>query len=259
MKNAFLPGTPGERICDLRRSARMNQTELAERLGISKSTLSRIESGETSTVNSDMVIKLSEIFGVSTDFILGMTDCPVNAGSMNPGLSEKAVKVLADEKTDKRALDSMLTAGSFPAVSKCIANYLDGTMEKGIAMHNDIVGMAMKMLSGYGEAQNETAAIKIPPNEERRQLMALIQNMLGEMKKAQVPSEVTEADRETVNRIFREANARLKKKKPLSAETIADIVLKNVSKTCNIDGSMLEGFRAPIAGLMRNMGGSGND
>ena len=55
MGNRLLPGTIGERIRDLRTGRRMTQDELAKQLAISKSALSRIESGETATVNSDIV------------------------------------------------------------------------------------------------------------------------------------------------------------------------------------------------------------
>ena len=43
-----LPGTPGQRISDLCNGNHITQKELAEKIGVSASQLSRIVSGETS-------------------------------------------------------------------------------------------------------------------------------------------------------------------------------------------------------------------
>ncbi|WP_252755726.1 helix-turn-helix domain-containing protein [Phocaeicola vulgatus] len=46
-----LPGTPGQRISDLCNGNHITQKELAEKIGVSASQLSRIVSGETRTVS----------------------------------------------------------------------------------------------------------------------------------------------------------------------------------------------------------------
>lgn len=59
----------GDKIRFLRRKANMNQTELAEKLGVGTST---IGSWETNIRKPDFnyIIKLSEIFNVSIDYLL---------------------------------------------------------------------------------------------------------------------------------------------------------------------------------------------
>jgi transcriptional regulator with XRE-family HTH domain len=59
----------GERIKELRKKSRISQIELAEKLNCKSSTISVIESGKNN-VTSEMVIELSKIFNVSTDYIL---------------------------------------------------------------------------------------------------------------------------------------------------------------------------------------------
>ncbi len=54
-----LPGTPGQRISDLCNGRHIPQKELAKKIGISPSQLSRIVSGETKTVSSDK-LKVAE-------------------------------------------------------------------------------------------------------------------------------------------------------------------------------------------------------
>ena len=68
----LLPGTPGQRISDLCNGNKIKQKELAEKIGVSASQLSRIVSGETRTVSSDILIGVAKEFKVSTDYILGL-------------------------------------------------------------------------------------------------------------------------------------------------------------------------------------------
>lgn len=68
-----LPGTPGQRISDLCNERHIPQKELAKKIGISPSQLSRIVSGETKTVSSDILIGVAKEFRVSTDYILGLS------------------------------------------------------------------------------------------------------------------------------------------------------------------------------------------
>ena len=74
---ALLPGTPGQRISDLCNGNHLTQKELAKRIGISAPQLSRIVSGETKTVNSEMLIAVANEFKVSADYILGLSNISV--------------------------------------------------------------------------------------------------------------------------------------------------------------------------------------
>lgn len=49
----------------------MTQTELAKKMGLDKSSMSKIENG-TRKVSSDELRKLSDIFDVSADYLLGI-------------------------------------------------------------------------------------------------------------------------------------------------------------------------------------------
>ena len=58
-----------EKIMDLRKSRGWSQEELAERLDVSRQSVSKWESG-ASTPEPDKIVAISEIFGVSTDYLL---------------------------------------------------------------------------------------------------------------------------------------------------------------------------------------------
>ena len=60
-----------ENIKKLRRQQHMTQKELAEKIGISKAMISAYET-EMRYPSYDVLIKLAAVFGVTTDFLLGL-------------------------------------------------------------------------------------------------------------------------------------------------------------------------------------------
>lgn len=63
------------RLRDLREDHDLTQKRLAEALHISQNTYSQYENG-VRQLPIDMLIQLSEIYGVSTDYILRLTNNP---------------------------------------------------------------------------------------------------------------------------------------------------------------------------------------
>lgn len=61
----------GDKLRALRTEAGMTQTDLAKRLNITKSVVSYYELQER-TPSPDVLIKLADIFHVSTDYLLGI-------------------------------------------------------------------------------------------------------------------------------------------------------------------------------------------
>ena len=61
----------GDMLKNLRTNAGMTQTELANRLGITKSVVSYYELQER-TPSPDVLIRLAGIFRVTTDYLLGI-------------------------------------------------------------------------------------------------------------------------------------------------------------------------------------------
>ncbi len=65
-----------KRINDLRISFGWTQVQLAQKLGVTKQTVSNWENDNIQP-SIDMLVKLSKIFNVSTDYLLGLT--PTNS------------------------------------------------------------------------------------------------------------------------------------------------------------------------------------
>lgn len=61
------------RLRDLREDADLNQTQVAEILGMSQTGYSKYETGEND-IPTQVLIKLAQFYKTSTDYILGVSD-----------------------------------------------------------------------------------------------------------------------------------------------------------------------------------------
>ena len=62
-----------QRLKQLRKERGISQVKLADALNINNITIAKIETGERST-SIETLIVIAEFFGVSTDYMLGLTD-----------------------------------------------------------------------------------------------------------------------------------------------------------------------------------------
>ncbi|QSB48802.1 helix-turn-helix domain-containing protein [Parageobacillus toebii] len=65
----------GDRIRELREGRNWSQREFAKRVGINYSVVNRIELGKRSVEDHELA-KIADVFGVTTDYLLGRTDNP---------------------------------------------------------------------------------------------------------------------------------------------------------------------------------------
>lgn len=61
----------GERIRELRSAYKMSQVQLADKLGVSKQSISNWENGNIMP-SIEMLLKIAELFSVTTDYLLGL-------------------------------------------------------------------------------------------------------------------------------------------------------------------------------------------
>ena len=77
----------GKRLKQLREELNMTQKELADKLGISRAAVGLYEQGKRN-VDNDTLLKLSEIFNVSADYLLGNTDIKTPVDKISSALSD---------------------------------------------------------------------------------------------------------------------------------------------------------------------------
>ncbi len=77
----------GKRVNELREARGWSQVRLADELNVSKQTVSNWENGNI-LPSVDMLVRISRVFNVSTDYILGLESIPrLNV----EGLSENVI------------------------------------------------------------------------------------------------------------------------------------------------------------------------
>ena len=157
-----LPGTPNDRIGDIRTFNNLTQKELSGLAGISPSQLSRIESGEIKNISSDILIKLAKALHVSTDFILGLTTIrtPKSYDISELGLSEGAVKNLLIIKNSgaTSVLNRLLGHKRFPTLVTQIKAYFHDERAMGIIGVNEMFELATASLEDMRKTQPEKSA-----------------------------------------------------------------------------------------------------
>lgn len=65
----------GERLSSLRNSRSLSQQAIADILGVGKSAISMMESGNRAA-SADVLVALADYFDVSLDYLVGRTDKP---------------------------------------------------------------------------------------------------------------------------------------------------------------------------------------
>ena len=87
-----------ERLRKLRKDRNWNQVDLAKRLNVAKQTVSNWENDNIQP-SIDMLIKLSKIFNVSTDYLLGLTPTnSINVDGLPTEFVSHIVQIIDDYK-----------------------------------------------------------------------------------------------------------------------------------------------------------------
>ena len=86
----------GHRIYELRTAFGWNQVQLAEKLNISKQTVSNWEN-ENIQPSIEMLVRLSTLFRVSTDYLLGLENIPrINTEGLPGSFVAHLVQIIQD-------------------------------------------------------------------------------------------------------------------------------------------------------------------
>ena len=138
MSDTYLTGDTRQRIQDLIKYKKITQAELAEKIGLSNSALSRYLQGRTKDPGDGFIIRIARFFDVSTDFLLGETDIPdrKNYDIEELGLSTETAKLLYTGKVNASVLNQLVEHPRFPQMLLLLARYRDETMIAGINAMN---------------------------------------------------------------------------------------------------------------------------
>lgn len=160
MDKEYLPGDVRDRITDLSKEFGISQNEIAKRIDLDRGSLSRFMSGQTDKLNSEHVIQIADLFGVSTDFLLGVVDNPtrINYDVTKLGLTADAAKHLYHDDVQTDVVNMLLSNEKFSQTTYLIKHYLDNTIARGYATTNTMMAtLANYFEKNYGDVHNDAA------------------------------------------------------------------------------------------------------
>ena len=140
--------TINERLKDLRTSQRLTLGELSEKTGIPSSTLGNYEQDDY-LVPHDIVLRMAEYYGVSTDYLLGLTDNHMShvTSVSDLHLSDQALAVIRNKDTNTRLLSEIIANDAFNALLIDTEIYVDGYVEQSIDDYNTLMELARKKVA----------------------------------------------------------------------------------------------------------------
>ena len=141
----------GARLEHLRARKGVSDAELAKAFGINRSTIGRILKGETEKVSSQMIIDAAQYFGVSTDFLLGLTDMPdpMNHPVESFGLTEGAARAILSEDVSIDMLNRLLENLRFCQLTQTMAYALEPDQMAGVMSYDNILAHGESLFLEY--------------------------------------------------------------------------------------------------------------
>lgn len=109
------------RLKEARQSAGLTQKEVATVVGVNQNTYSYWENGKTK-IDSESLAKLSELFGVTTDFLLGKAPCKTIVDSVNdkPAVRSDEEKLLGVYNSLDQESKTQLMSVAYLIMSKSL-------------------------------------------------------------------------------------------------------------------------------------------
>lgn len=266
MAQEYLPAPPNIRLVDLMKAHGVSQQELAERIGCSKSTLSRFISGAQGTLSHEHVLKIARVLNVSTDFLLGETNAPdrKNYDIADLGLSVEAARNLYTGRVNAEVASRLLENATFGEVTYRIEQYFNDTNAAGIAAQNALYTTLSSLLL----TKVKTPAAAKAAKEVRRNCVPVYQQDLETIQtyfmaavreiKKDIGCHYAEQQalsRQLAERIFAELTKGQDVQRPkVTAEQIVDCVVQSVSGMEGADPSAVEQLKD---GLLKILQGAG--
>ena len=154
--------TLGERLKDLRVERNLKLETLAEQTGLSKSALSKYESDDVTDLSIYAVTTLAEFYGVTTDYLLGVTENKKRPDAVlsDLHLSDGAVDVLRNGNFNHRLLCELLEHPDFSRWMTDLEICVDGLVSDRIRDMNAMVEATRQELEKRYHADAEDLTMR---------------------------------------------------------------------------------------------------
>ena len=150
-----------ERIKDLRVEHGLTLKELAEGTGLSSSALGSYETDETKDISHYALIKLAKFYGVTADYLLGLSEMKnhSNADLADLRLSDNMIDILKSGRIDNALLCELAAHPDFVKLLADIQIYVEGIAAMQIQNLNAWVDVARsEIIEKYQPEENDKTA-----------------------------------------------------------------------------------------------------
>lgn len=162
-----------ERLKDLRKKRGLTLEALAEATKISRSALGTYETGEFKDISPFSIVKLAEFYGVTTDYLMGVSNLEKEADAeiQELRLTNEALNVLKSGHFSGKLLSEVICHNDFPRLMTDMEIFVDHIASMQVENLNYGIGMARSIVQKhYHPDDNElfyrTAELgKIPADE----------------------------------------------------------------------------------------------
>lgn len=142
-----------ERLKDLRVSVmNLNLEELAEKTGLSRSALGKYETDDCGDISSFALITLAKFYGVSTDYILGLTEekKPSSYDTENQYFSQEMLAFLKSGKINRRLLSELIMHKDFRRLMTDLEIVVDRHIDQHVEIFKTMMpSIRMKILEKH--------------------------------------------------------------------------------------------------------------
>ena len=184
-----------ERLKDLRvMDKHLTLEQLAEQTGLSKSALGKYESDDYKDISPFAIATLAEFYGVSTDYLMGLTDNKEvpNANVQSLHLNDEMIELLRSGKINNRLLCELATHPNFRRLMVDMEICIDR-----------IANMRVEQMNLVMEATRQTVLSKYAPGEDDLYVRTL---ELGQVQESDFYSHVMHDDLDNIVQDIREAH-----------------------------------------------------
>lgn len=144
-----------DRIKTLRMYAGDSQQDLADALGVNRSTVSAIENcSKSEAPSAEMIISIAQHYKVSVDYLIGDSNLSYdqNKSISRLNLSQAAVEILMNEYVDTRMVSLLLERREFVELLNRISAYLSDLTFDTYNAYQDMLAIGDKEIDSFKES-----------------------------------------------------------------------------------------------------------
>ena len=146
-----------ERLLDLRKERHLTLEQLAEQTGLSKSALGKYETDDYKDISPFAIATLANFYGVSTDYLLGLTENKnhPNTELQALHLSDDMVTLLSSGTINNRLLCELATHPNFRRLMVDMEIFIDRIADMRVDQMNLILEATRQTILGkYASGEN---------------------------------------------------------------------------------------------------------